>query len=345
MRKTVFVVDDSNVALVNIDKVLGEHYNVLTFPSGADLFRVIETVLPDLILLDIEMPGMDGFEVLTKLKADKNYRDIPVVFLTGTTDEATEVRGFEMGVMDFIHKPFSAPVLVNRVKHQISVNDLIKERTNKLEQAYHNVIFILSDLVENRDKDTGGHIERTVKYIRILITEMFKQGIYLESIKNWDVEMVSSCAILHDIGKIGIPDVVLNKQGRLTTDEFEKVKFHTINGARIIDKVIARTGGDPFLHSSKLFAEYHHENWDGTGYPYGLKGEDIPLHGRVMAIADVYDALVTERPYKKAFPHEEAVEIILDNSGKRFDPKIVEVFYSVKDTFKLIGESSAGDGL
>lgn len=336
IRKIIFVVDDNDTNLSRAEEALESYYDVMTIPSGAGMLKLIQKVTPDLILLDISMPEMDGFEVLARLKSHDDHRSIPVIFLTGLSDVETEVKGFEMGVVDFINKPFSYPVLLNRVRLQISVNELIKERTSQLERAHRNLIFILSDLVENRDKGTGGHIERTTQYIRLLVKEMIKQDVYADQLINWDMEMVSACAILHDIGKIGVSDIILNKPDALTTGEFESIKTHAANGADIIDKVIARAGEDAFLSTAKLFAEYHHEKWDGSGYPHGLKGEKIPIHGRVMALVDVYDALVSERPYKKAFSHEDAARIIMEGAGRHFDPKVAEVFYSVRDKFMEI---------
>ena len=336
MRKIIFVVDDSDTNLTMAEECLEGSYDVLTIPSGAGMFKILNKMRPDLILLDIEMPEMDGFEVLARLKANEKYRDIPVIFLTANRDFRLETRGFEEGVVDFIGKPFSAPVLLNRIKLHINIADVISERTIELERAHRNLIYILADMVENRDKSTGGHIERTTEYIRILMEEMFNQGVYANTIKCWDIDMMCVCAILHDVGKIGISDVILNKPGKLLPEEFDDMKDHAQNGAIIINRVIERTGEDAFLHNAKLFAEFHHENWDGSGYPHGLKGEEIPLQGRIMAVADVYDALISERSYKKAMSDDEASAIIIEESGKRFDPEIVKVFSSVRDKFKAV---------
>jgi len=343
MRKTVFVVDDNDTNLSMAEEGLEDFYDVMTIPSGARLFTILKKIKPHLILLDILMPEMDGFEVLKKLKNDKEYSDIPVIFLTALIDPETETLGFEMGVIDFISKPFSTPVLLNRVRLHIDITQLIKKRTveleasnAKLERSHRNLIYILADMVENRDEGTGGHIDRTTEYIKILIEEMIRKGVYKEELEDCDMETMSTCAILHDVGKIGVSDLILNKPDKLTEDEFIKMKNHASNGARIINNVIARTGDDVFLHNALLFAEYHHEKWDGTGYPHGLKGKEIPIQGRLMAIADVYDALVSERPYKPAFTHEKAVKIIMDDSGKLFDPVIAEVFLSICDRFNEI---------
>ncbi|MCL1989088.1 MAG: response regulator [Firmicutes bacterium] len=344
MVKTIFSVDDNDTNLIKIEDALGEHYNVITLSSGASMFKLIEKITPDLILLDIRMPEMDGFEAMEKLKSRKEYQSIPVIFLTATNDTDVETQGFKLGAVDFINKPFSDAVLLNRVQLHLNLNGLIRERTAQLERAYHSLIFVLSDLVENRDENTGGHIERTVEYIKLLVYEMIAQKIYYDELILWDMEVVPPCAMLHDIGKINVSDTILNKPDKLTESEYDIMKTHVIMGANIIDKVIERTGEDMFLKTAKLFAEFHHENWDGSGYPHGLKGENIPIHGRLMAIADVYDALVTERPYKEAFTHEAAVDIIMSESGKRFDPLIVKTFYNIQAKFDELHKAQPQKG-
>jgi len=334
--KTIFVVDDSDTNLTMAESALEDQYRVMTMPSAASMFSFLEKVIPDLILLDIEMPEMDGFEALAKLKTKDNYSEIPIMFLTGRTDADVEARGFEMGAVDFVTKPFSAPVLLNRIKTHLDIDQVIRERTAQLRRLQNNIVSVLADMVENRDKGTGGHIERTSIYIKILIEEMKERGVYLDEIRDWDVDKIVSSARMHDLGKISITDIIVNKPDKLTDDEYELIKTHTIEGEMIIDEIISKTGEDEFLNSARLFAGCHHERWDGKGYPRGLKGEKIPLQGRIMAIVDVYDALVSERPYKKAFSDEEAVQIILDNAGVHYDPKIVEVFNSVKDQFKTV---------
>ena len=338
--KTIFVVDDSDTNLSMAEEALDRQYRVMTMPSAAKMFSLLGKMMPDLILLDIEMPEMDGFEALKRLKSESLWANIPVVFLTGRTDAAVEVHGFEMGAVDFITKPFSAPVLINRIKTHLDIDELIRERTAQLNRLQNSIVSVLANIVESRDKGTGGHIERTSAYIKILINEMKKRGVYADVIANWDIEKMISSARMHDLGKISITDLIVNKPGKLTDDEYEIMKTHAEEGERIIDEIIARTGDGDFLRNAKLFAGYHHERWDGKGYPRGLKGEEIPLHGRIMAVVDVYDALVHDRPYKKAFTDEEAVKIIMENSGTHYDPKIVEVFCEVKDKFKTVTAGS-----
>jgi putative two-component system response regulator len=197
-------------------------------------------------------------------------------------------------------------------------------------------VSVLASVVENRNNINSGHIERTSEYVKILINEMKVRGIYSEEMSDWNVEKVSLSARMHDLGKISVTDLIVNKPGKLTNDEYEIMKTHVLNGERIIDEIIAETGEGDYLHNAKLFAGFHHERWDGKGYPYGLKGTDIPLQGRIMAIVDVYDAITTERPYQKAFTDEEAVQLIMDNAGTRYDPEIAKIFYEVKDQFKAV---------
>jgi len=324
--KTIFVVDDNNVNLLTADDVLSDHYHVYTMPSALNMFELLENIRPDIILLDIMMPEMDGFEALKKLKSDNRYFDIPVIFVTSRDDEQTESLGFKMGAIDFISKPFSAPVLLNRIKTHLGIEDIIHERTENLKKLKNSIVSVLANMVENRDTITGSHIERTTKYIRLILNAMIKHGVYSDEINDWDIETAISSARLHDIGKIIITDYILNKPGSLDKDEFDTIKTHAAEGERIIDNIIAETGDEKFLEYAKLYAGYHHERWDGKGYPYGLKGTEIPLQGRIMAIADVYDALVSKRPYKNAFTHEDAMETIKKSSGTHLDPELVKIF-------------------
>jgi len=336
--KSIFVIDDSDTNLSMAETVLEDKYNVMTMPSAAKMFSLLDRMTPDLILLDIEMPEMNGFTALQKLKLETKWSEIPVIFLTGRNDTEAEARGLELGAVDFITKPFSAPVFLNRIRIHLDINEIILERTRKLNHLKNSIISVLADIVENRDKGTGEHIERTSTYIKILIDKMKEQGVYSDEINKWDEEKVISSARMHDIGKISITDLIINKPGRLTEEEYELMKAHVKEGERIIDKIIERTEEEDFLRHAWLFASAHHEHWDGKGYPRGLKGEEIPLHGRIMAIVDVYDALVSERPYKKALPAEEAVRIIMEGAGTHFDPNIVKAFFETRELFKSVTE-------
>ena len=331
--KTIFLVDDNDVNLLTAQKALSSYYKIYTLPSAAGMFELLESVMPDMILLDINMPEMDGFEALEKLKSNSRYTDIPVIFLTSWGDANIEARGFASGVVDVISKPFSEPVLLNRIKKHLEIDERIREQMELLKRLKNSMVSVLAEMLESRDKATGGHIERTATYIKILIQNMIEREIYKDEIAGWDMDVLISSVRLHDVGKIAISDLILNKPEGLTNEEYELMKVHAAEGERIIDKIISQTGDEEFLICAKLFAGYHHERWDGTGYPHGLKGTDIPLLGRIMAIADVYDALVSDRSYKKALTHEQAVNIIVENKGMHFDPKLVEIFCEVHNLF------------
>ena len=331
MQKTILVVDDSVANLSVAERALDKQYRVITMSSAGKMFKVLEKITPDLILLDIMMPEMDGFEAMKLLKKGRTYSEIPVIFLTGLAESTDEAYGIELGAVDFITKPFSEVVLLNRIKHHLHVDDLIRERTLQLEKLKNSIVYTLADIVESRDMNTGGHIERTSLYIEILIKAMLERRLYFDAISKWDIGSVVSSSRLHDLGKVSIPDSILNKPGKLTEEEFEKMKTHCLEGVRMIEQTTSRSGDAEFLNCSKLFACYHHERWDGSGYPFGLSGEDIPLQGRIMAIIDVYDALISERPYKKAYEHDEAVKIIMEGSEKQFDPLIADVFLEISD--------------
>ena len=345
VRSTVFIVDDNETNLTLAEDALVKEYRVIALSSAVKMFEALKKFKPDLILLDVEMPEMTGFEAMKKLKEDTLYADIPVIFLTGLSDAESEAYGIELGAVDFIMKPFTEPVLMNRIKNHLNIDEMVRDRTRQLAQRteqlarrteqlvrlQHGIVFTLADVVENRDSNTGGHIDRTSLYMKILIDAMLLQGVYSDEMIGWDLDSVVSSARLHDLGKIAIPDSVLNKPDKLTDEDFLIIQTHPKVGERIIEQMTKRTGDAEFLKNARYFAAYHHEKWLGTGYPYGLKETDIPLHGRIMAVIDVYDALVSDRPYKKAFPHEKAVSIIMEDSGKHFDPLIAEVFFKVSD--------------
>jgi putative two-component system response regulator len=336
MPKTIFIVDDNDTNLATAEEALESQYRVLTLPSASKMFALLDKIKPDLILLDIEMPEMDGFEALHLLKANEANSNIPVIFLTGMTDAAVEVRGFQLGAVDFVTKPFSAPVLMNRIKTHLDIDEIIRERMAQILKLQNGIIFVFADMVENRDENTGGHVERTAMYARILLDAMLERKVYADEISDIDFDLFSLSARLHDVGKISIQDQILNKAGKLTTEEFELMKKHTLEGEQVIHKMVSRTENVEFLHHAKLLAGYHHERWDGTGYPYGLKEINIPIQGRIMALVDVYDALVSERPYKKAFSEEETVSIIKSGSGKHFDPYIMDAFLDVREEFGAV---------
>lgn len=354
-RETIILVDDNVTNLTVGINSLNDIYDVFTAPSGAKLFSILEKVLPDLILLDIEMPEMDGYEVIQILKSDNKTASIPVIFLTSKIDPVSEVKGLDLGAVDYITKPFSPQLLLKRVGLHLLIERQKKEllsysrglekevgiKTKAVIELQSAILMTVAELVECRDSVTGGHIERTRMYLNLLIDLTVENGIYADVLRSWDLGLVVMSAQLHDVGKVAIRDDILLKPGKLTDEEFEEIKKHAEVGAEIIRRIEDNTSENTFLKHAEVFAESHHEKWDGTGYPYGIKGANIPLEGRLMAIVDVYDALTNDRPYKKAFPHDEAVNIIRDGQGRHFDPQLCETFLKNNEVFQSSSESSS----
>jgi len=345
-QKIIFLVDDDSTNLAVGSETLEKYYDVLTFNSGARLLKTLEKALPDLILLDVAMPEMDGYEVIKRLKSKTETASIPVIFLTAKNDAESELEGLSLGAIDYITKPFSPPRLLKRIEVHLLVEaqrqelihfnnnlqQMVDAKTNTVVELQNAVLKTMAELVECRDIITGGHIERTQGYLRIFLGALQERGMFAHETATWNLELVWQSAQLHDVGKIAIKDSILKKPAKLTDDEFEEVKAHPAFGAAVIDKIGESTTDRTFLEYAKIFALTHHEKWDGNGYPNGLKGDEIPLLGRIMAIVDVYDALVSERPYKQAFTHAEAVKIIVESGGTHFDPALVDVFLDVADS-------------
>ena len=329
--KSIFIVDDNDVNLITAEKALTNQFQVYTLPSAIEMFELLKDITPDLILLDILMPEINGFEAMISLQEDPRYSQIPVIFLTSRNDPVTEAMGLELGAVDFVSKPFSEPVLINRIITHLKIDDIIHQRTERLQRLKNSMVSVLAEMLESRDRTTGGHIDRTSSYLRLLINAMIEKDVYANDLKDWDIELIVNSARLHDVGKITVSDLILNKPGPLTDEEFETMKIHAAEGERIINKIISQAGEEDFLLSAKLFAGYHHERWDGKGYPHGLKGEDIPLQGRIMAIIDVFDALSSDRPYKKALEEHEVLKIITESRGTHFDPVITDVFLEMRN--------------
>jgi len=334
--KIIFMVDDKQENQEAAKRTLEGQYEIYGLLSAEEMFVVINDVVPNLILLDVDMPDMDGLTALTQLKKNETTAAIPVILLSRERNVDLEATGFEFGAVDFITKPLSPSVLLNRVAHQIKIDELLKKRTARLERLQNGILDVVVDMVESRDKINNGHVDRTSKFLRVLIDQMKINNVYAEELNTWDIETVISSSRLHDIGKIAVSDVILNKPGRLTDEEFTQMRTHAKEGEHIIDIIIEKTGDEPYLHHAKQFAGYHHERWDGSGYPHALQYEAIPLEGRIMAIADVYDALVTPRPYKMPMSHEEALYTIREDAGRHFDPAIIDIFCEVADKFNEI---------
>jgi putative two-component system response regulator len=346
-RRKIMLVDDNMANLAIGKAMLKEAYEVFAIPSAEKLFKILEHVAPDLILLDILMPEMDGYETIRRLKADVVTAEIPVIFLTSQNDEGSELEGLGLGAIDYVTKPFSAPLLLKRIENHLLIasqkkelmhyndklQEMVRQKTEQIIELQSAIISTVADLVEFRDNMTGGHVMRTTTYLKILVDELIRENICPDETSSWDLDFLIPSAQLHDVGKIAISDAILNKPGKLTDDEYNIMKNHVLVGVSAIERMEKTTNQHEFLRYSRTIAGTHHEKWDGTGYPYGLSGHDIPLEGRLMAIADVYDALVSNRPYKKPMPVHEAEKIIISGRGSHFDPLLVDVFQKVADSF------------
>jgi putative two-component system response regulator len=348
-EKVLIALVDDNPSNLRIGKnVLSEKYTVITAPSAEKMFKLLENNKPVMILLDIDMPEMNGYEAIKILKSKPEIKDIPVIFLTGKTESDDEIAGLSLGAIDYIIKPFRPALLLKRIEVHLLVEaqkkelqyfnenlqKMVEEKTQSVIELQNALLKTMAELVDCRDDITGGHIERTQHGIKIMLEAIEKNGLYREETKDWDLNLLLQSSQLHDVGKISIDDNILKKPGKLNEEEFDEMKKHASFGERIIEKIETLAKGSDFLDYAKIFAASHHERWDGKGYPRGLKGNDIPLLGRVMAIADVYDALTSVRPYKNALSHEESVRIITEGSGTQFDPALVELFVQNSWRFK-----------
>jgi putative two-component system response regulator len=306
---------------------------------------------PDLILLDIMMPGHSGYDVCGELMSDRATRDIPVIFLTSMSAEEDEKRGLDLGAVDYITKPISPPIVLVRVATHLAIKaaaDFLRDKNDYLEaevarrtaeiSAIQDVtILAMASLAETRDTDTGNHIRRTQFYVRALAERLKEHPRFRHFLEPATVEMLFKSAPLHDIGKVGIPDRILLKPGRLDEDEYEVMKTHTTLGRDAIRSAEERLGTSvEFLRLAKEIAYGHQEKWDGTGYPQGLGGDDIPISARLMAVADVYDALVSRRIYKDGMTHEEALALLVAGRGTHFDPDVVDAFVEIESEVRGI---------
>ncbi len=338
-KPKILIVDDIPENIHVLMNILKDDYAILAATSG---YKAIELVAseqkPDLILLDIMMPDMDGYEVCKRIKENKESKNIPIIFVTALSQLGNEAKGFELGAVDYIIKPIVPFLVKSRVDihmelklHRDNIERLVEKRTHELKVSQEATIEAMGLVAEHRDPETGGHIKRTKDYVKAIAIELAKNIKYKDTLT---IEMINCLYIgapLHDIGKVSISDNILLKPSSLTEDEFEIMKTHAIIGENTIIKAQSMMSENPFLNIAKDIAGAHHEKWDGSGYPRGLKGENIPLAGRIMALADVFDALVSKRTYKEAFDIEKVFKIIKRNRGSHFDPDIVDCFFTIKD--------------
>lgn len=347
----VMIVDDTAANLELLEQILsGSGFQVMSYIQSTRALEAAVKSKPDLILSDIMMPGMDGFELCTRLKSDKRTHDIPVIFLSAMDDPEDKIKGFSVGGVDYITKPFYAQEVLARVDAQLSMSrmrkelqaynkhltELVEVQVKEIYDSQLATITVISSLVECRDGITGKHIQRTSLFCKELAMELQGNSVYAEFIDDRFIQDIFHAAPLHDIGKIGISDSILMKPGSLTDDEFSIIKTHTLIGAAALQRVQEQYPRNSFVNMGAELARSHHEKWSGTGYPDGLAGDSIPLSGRIMALVDVYDAISSKRPYKDACSHEETVEIIRHDFGTHFDPIVVQAFLRIEKAFERI---------
>ena len=356
VRCTVMVVDDTPENLALLGEILMPHYRVRVANSGARALAVARTdPHPDLILLDVMMPVMDGYEVISRLRADPETAGIPVIFVTALAATDDETKGLELGAVDYITKPVRPSIVLARVRAHLELKvarDILRNHNTWLEtevwrrmqqnQMVQDVSMrALASLAEARDNETGNHILRTQNYVRVLASQLATLPRYAQVLTPDIIETYTKAAPLHDIGKVGIPDHILHKPGKHTPDEWEIMMTHAKIGSDAIWRAIQdeedRVALD-FMYVAMEIAHYHHEKWDGSGYPERLAGDQIPLPARLMALGDVFDALISKRVYKPAFPIEKASEIILEGRGKHFDPEVVDAYLARIEDFRQIAQ-------
>jgi putative two-component system response regulator len=351
---TILVVDDTPANLDLMAGLLQDRYRVKVAISGEKALQIARSGSPpDLILLDIMMPGLSGYEVCEQLKRDPATRSIPIIFLTAMAATENETRGLELGAVDFITKPVNPPIVLARVATHLRLKDAadflrdqntfleaeVQRRTRDLIAIQDVTIQMMAGLAETRDSETGNHIRRTQHYVKALAQQLRSHPRYGSQLDDRMIDLLFRSAPLHDIGKVGIPDRILLKPGRFTPEEFAIMQTHTTLGRDAIATAERQLGVEvDFLRVAKEIAYSHQEKWDGSGYPQGLAGEAIPLSARLMALADVYDALISHRIYKEAMSHEEAVAIIEEGRGRHFDPDVVAAFRAVEGEFRSIAE-------
>jgi len=343
-NSNILVVDDTVENLALLSSMLKDcGYKVRPVPNGRLALMAAKGEKPDLILLDITMPEMNGYEVCQRLKQDPELKEIPVLFISALTQTSEKVKGFEVGCVDYITKPFQFKEVKARVETHLKLHRLqtdlqaqVEKQVKDISELQMGMIFGLAKLAEARDSDTGRHLERIQVLCRLFADEVCRSSKNKSDFANGYSNLIFQASPLHDIGKVGIADHILLKPGKLTPEEFEIMKGHSMIGARTLLEVQERFPNNAFLTMGIRIARSHHERWDGKGYPDGLIGEEIPLSARIMAIVDVYDAVRSKRVYKPPLPHEETCKIILQDSGTHFDPGLTEIFKRLMDSFNDI---------
>jgi len=355
MKPLVLIVDDTPANLNLLATLLKNTYEIRVANNGVKALELAQVEpLPDAILLDVMMPKLDGWMVCERLKSIPATARIPILFLTAKNSIEDEEYGLSLGAVDFIAKPISPPIVLARLRTHLQnreyqrfledktgwLEDEVQKKINRINQLHEASILVMVSLAEFRDECTGWHIKRTQEFVKTLALELAKLPRFLEALTAETIEKIYKSAPLHDIGKIAIPDHILLKPGPLTEAEFAQMKSHALRGAIMLQQAQQYTAESAgFFQVAIEIAHRHHEKWDGSGYPDQLQGEAIPLAARIMALADVYDALTTARPYKVAFSHEQSSAMILEQSGRHFDPIVIAAFGQCQARFREIAST------
>ncbi len=348
-KQTIVLVDDSPANIQLIVSALRGNYNLIPFTSGKEAISFFEKGQTcDLILLDIEMPDMNGFETIKIFKSMDAVKHIPVIFITARIEVESELEGLSYGAVDYIYKPFNPALVGKRIELHLALEHyknnlelLVRKKTQTIEKLSNVTISTIISLVGSHDDETRGHINRTSAYVVAIANELVKSGLFLEELTEENIDLMRQSAPLHDIGKVGISDGILKKPAKLTPEEFEEIKKHTSIGGEALAEARRILNEPSFLDFAEILAYYHHERWDGSGYPKKLSGNEIPIFARIMSIADVYDALISKRPYKDAYSHSEAVKTISEGCGTQFDPEVCAAFLRIDDKFESIAKEFA----
>ena len=348
-RDLILIVDDIEINRMILREILQDDYQVIEAANGSDTFKILfeDKTLPTIVLLDIMMPDIDGFQVLERMKSSDETKNIPVLFITAADSDETESRGLKTGAADYITKPFNHDIVrarvdnhVNLARYRHGLEQLVAKKAAEVTRTYEQTLEVLATIIEYRSLESGAHIRRTTLLTEAIVEKMLNVETFRSALMEENIHSLVKASALHDIGKISISDSILLKPAKLTQEEFEVIKTHTSVGNDIIDSISATLpDSDMYLKYAKDICHYHHERWDGNGYPCGLSGIDIPIAARIVSVVDVYDALVSPRCYKGAYPHDVSLNIIFEGRGTQFDPEITDLLPEISPLFQKIEES------
>ena len=345
----ILIVDDIEINRIILQEILQDDYRIIEAASGEEAFKILfeDKILPTAVLLDIIMPDIDGFQVLDRIKQHEKTKNIPVLFITAADSDETESRGLKSGAADYVTKPFNHDVVrarvdnhINLARYRHSLERLVAKKAAEVTRTYEQTLEVLATIIEYRNLESGAHVRRTTLLTEVIVAKMLEIEAFRSVLLTENIHSLIKASALHDIGKIGISDTILLKPGKLTSEEFDVIKTHTTIGRQIIESIaLDLPDHDMYLKYAEDICHNHHERWHGKGYPYGLKGENIPLSARIISVVDVYDALVSQRCYKGAYSHDVSLGIIMEGRGTQFDPSIVDILPDISSMLRSIQES------